>query len=297
VASVDSFKQNLASTFVNAFLNAGFGKDKILGDDAAQWIHKHKEQGKTAATAALGMIQMWDVENGLTKIDQFLYLEDDIKAGALLALGILNSSVRNECDPAQALLTDFMADKNVNIRMNAITSLALAYAGSNRADIIDMILPTLSDTSLGIELIGIAALAVGVIGNEIIVSKCLLIFSLAFAGVASCNDAASSTILEVLMVLDPTLVEKSSFGRFISLGLGLLFLGRQQAADTLVEGLKVVADPIGKQATTLLDICAYAGMFAQIKSSSGGDLNVLTRNGRGAQDPTHAAPVHRPPGP
>lgn len=37
-AALDSARQNLAATFVNAFVNAGFGQDKLVtaGSDAAQ---------------------------------------------------------------------------------------------------------------------------------------------------------------------------------------------------------------------------------------------------------------------
>jgi hypothetical protein len=34
------------------------------------WIFKNKDQGKTAATASLGLISLWDVEGGLPAIDK-----------------------------------------------------------------------------------------------------------------------------------------------------------------------------------------------------------------------------------
>ena len=65
-----------------------------------------------SATASLGLILLWDVDGGLTKIDKYFYSSDDfIKAGALLACGIVSSGVRNECDPALALLTEFSTHK------------------------------------------------------------------------------------------------------------------------------------------------------------------------------------------
>ena len=42
-ANVDSAKQNLAATFVNAFVNAGFGSDKLFEDGS--WIYKNKDHG------------------------------------------------------------------------------------------------------------------------------------------------------------------------------------------------------------------------------------------------------------
>lgn len=48
--AVDSARQNLASTFVNAFVNAGFGQDKLMtvipeGEGSSEnvhWIFKNK---------------------------------------------------------------------------------------------------------------------------------------------------------------------------------------------------------------------------------------------------------------
>lgn len=65
--------------------------------------------GMMSATASLGLILLWDVDGGLTQIDKYLYSSEDfIKSGALLACGIVNSGVRNECDPALALLSDYI---------------------------------------------------------------------------------------------------------------------------------------------------------------------------------------------
>jgi 26S proteasome regulatory subunit N1 len=86
---VDSARQNLASTFVNAFVNAGFGQDKLMTEEGNKWLYKNKEHGMMSAAASLGMILLWDVDGGLTQIDKFLYANEDfIKAGALLAVGM-----------------------------------------------------------------------------------------------------------------------------------------------------------------------------------------------------------------
>ncbi len=47
------------------------------------------------------------------QIDKYLYSpEDPIKSGALLACGIVNCGVRNECDPALALLSDYVGHES-----------------------------------------------------------------------------------------------------------------------------------------------------------------------------------------
>lgn len=47
-ANIDSARANLAGTFVNAFVNAGFGNDKLLveADEGNSWIYKNKDHGK-----------------------------------------------------------------------------------------------------------------------------------------------------------------------------------------------------------------------------------------------------------
>lgn len=38
---------NLASSFVNGFVNAAFGQDKLLTDDGNKWLYKNKDHGIT----------------------------------------------------------------------------------------------------------------------------------------------------------------------------------------------------------------------------------------------------------
>jgi 26S proteasome regulatory subunit N1 len=123
-SNIDSARTNLSSTFVNAFVNAAFCKDKLMitdDDNEPSWIHKTKEHGMISATASLGLICLWDIETGLSLIDKYMYSNDDhIKAGALLAIGILNSGVREESDPALALLSEHLESNNVSIKQAVV---------------------------------------------------------------------------------------------------------------------------------------------------------------------------------
>ncbi|KAK9930037.1 hypothetical protein M0R45_027096 [Rubus argutus] len=51
-------RQNLADTFVNAFVNAGFGQGKLVTVEPSKdhWLFKNKEHGKTSAAASLAII-------------------------------------------------------------------------------------------------------------------------------------------------------------------------------------------------------------------------------------------------
>lgn len=238
---VDSARQNLASSFVNGFVNAAFGQDKLLMEDGNKWLYKNKEHGMLSATASLGLLLLWDVDGGLTQIDKYLYsTEEYIKAGALLACGIVNTGVRNECDPALALLSDYVLHTSNIVRIGAILGLGLAYAGSNRDDVLSLLLPVLSNPKSTMEVVGVAALSCGLIA------------------VASCNSDVTSALLQTLM--EKSEVElKDTFARFLPLGLGLTYLAKQEAVEAVVLALEVLAEPFKSMASTMVEVCAFAG--------------------------------------
>ncbi|XP_005187604.1 26S proteasome non-ATPase regulatory subunit 2 [Musca domestica] len=237
---VDSAKQNLAASFVNGFVNAGFGVDKLLSEDGNKWLYKNKEHGMLSATASLGLILLWDVDGGLTMIDKYLYsTEDYIKSGALLACGIVNCGIRNEVDPAHALLSDYIHNQNTSMRIGAILGLGIAYAGSNRSIVIDT-LKTVFSQQPSVEIMGITALSLGLIG------------------VGSCNAEITEILLQTIMFLTKSDL-KDTFARFLFLGLGFLYLGRQKATEAVMLTLEVVEEPYKSMAMTMVDICAYAG--------------------------------------
>lgn len=56
-AQVDSARQNLAGTFVNAFVNAGFGNDKLMveAEEGQSWIYKNKDHGASYSASNLNV--------------------------------------------------------------------------------------------------------------------------------------------------------------------------------------------------------------------------------------------------
>nr|NVI77523.1 regulatory particle non-ATPase 1 [Cucujiformia] len=181
------------------------------------------------------------VDGGLTPIDKYLYSsEDHIKSGALLACGIVNCGVRNECDPALALLSDYVLHNTNIMRIGAIVGLGLAYVGSNREDVLKLLTPVFSDSKSNMEVIGMAALACGMIA------------------VGSSNHQVTSTIMQTLMEKSESDL-KDTYARFLPLGIGLCLLGKQEGADAILAALEVIPEPFKSMATTMVDICAYAG--------------------------------------
>ncbi|OII70984.1 26s proteasome regulatory subunit S2 [Cryptosporidium ubiquitum] len=106
---LDTAKQNLASTYVNALVNVGFCKDKLIGEDDSSWLYKNKDSGKMAVSASLGVINLWNIDEGLANIDKFQWSDDPfIKAGALIAFGLISIRIKNDCDPSFALLSEYI---------------------------------------------------------------------------------------------------------------------------------------------------------------------------------------------
>ncbi|KAK9447060.1 armadillo-type protein [Limtongia smithiae] len=242
--NIDSAKQNLAASFVNAFVNAGFGKDKLMlvDDEHSSWVYKNRDAGMLSATAGIASVLLWDVEEGLQQLDKFMYSHEEyIKAGSLLGIGIVNTAVHSDdSEPALALLSEFVESRSVPLRLSAIIGLGLSYAGSKRQDLADLILPLVGNSSLSMQISSVAALALG------------LVF------VGSCNADITEAILQTLMEREDFQLS-DKWARFMSLGLGLLYIGKQEAADVIIEALRAIEHPIGRNTQVLVDVCSYAG--------------------------------------
>jgi 26S proteasome regulatory subunit N1 len=80
-----------------------------------------------SASASLGLSLLWDHEIGLGHVDKYTYSSEEyIKAGALLATGMLNCGIRNESDAAKALLMEQLENKSAVLRTMAIVGYVLA---------------------------------------------------------------------------------------------------------------------------------------------------------------------------
>jgi 26S proteasome regulatory subunit N1 len=251
-SSADSARHNLASAFVNAFVNAGFGNDKmmIVEGDQRSWVFKTKEDGMMSTAASVGMLLQWDVEDGLDKIDKFNNsTEELIKAGASLATGILNCGVRMEADPALALLgdADNLQHRSIPMRMASVMGLGLSHAGSNKEDLLELLLPIVEDSSLDMQLSAMAAVSLGMI----------------FVG--SSNHQVSEAIANTLMDEDRQKQMKDKWTRFMALGLALLYFGRQEEVDVILDILKAIDHPMAKPTAVLASVCAWAGTGTVLK--------------------------------
>lgn len=241
-AVLESAKQNLADSFVNAFVNAGFHKDELMTVQDSKWVYKNKEMGMTSTVGSLGALLLWGVEEGLAQIDKYQWSSDPhLKAGALLAFGLVTTGVKNECDPAWALLSEQLEAEDQMLRLAAVVGLGYAYAGSCREDLLENLTPMIVDTSCSIECSAMAAVSLG------------LIF------VSSCNGEVAQAILQTLIerqAVDDAL--SGTWPHFFAVGLGLLYLGQQDACEATLAALDVLSHPLGKYAKLTVESLAFA---------------------------------------
>ncbi|CAN0446828.1 unnamed protein product, partial [Laminaria digitata] len=167
--------------------------------------------------------------------------KDSNKPGAGLAVGILSSGVRNESDPALALLSDHVDSPSHAMRCGACVGLGVAYAGARREDVVELLTPLVANTeNANMVEVGLAALSLGMI----------------FVG--TCNEEVGSVLVQRLMESSDTELEQS-MARLVSLGLGLLFIGKSEKADAMMEIVKTIDHRMGRYTQVVLDTCAYAG--------------------------------------
>jgi 26S proteasome regulatory subunit N1 len=207
--AMNSHRENLATTYVNAFVNAGFGNDKLLVEAAEgqSWIYKNKDTGMKAATASIGLSLLWDGESGIDQIDKYSYSsEEEIKAGALLATGILHAGIRGEPDLAWALLEDHIQSQSKSLKIAAMMGTAVSHANWRREDIATVMLGHIAEES-SLEISAMAALTCG------------------FTYVGSGDGEIASTILQSLMEWEEKDLD-SEWSIFYSVALGLVFLGK-----------------------------------------------------------------------
>jgi len=241
-AVLDSAKQNLASSFVNAFVNAGFCKDELMTVTDAKWVYKNKEHGMMSTVASLGSLYLWGMDEGMGQIDKYQYSTDmHLQAGALMAFGLVATGIRNECDPAWALLGEQLEAENEQLRLSAVVGLGHAYAGTCREDLMENLTPMIVDTACSIEVSAMAAVSLG------------LIF------VSSCSDEVAQAILQTL--IERQAVEGALSGtwpHFFAVGLGLLYLGQQDQVEATLAALDAITHPVGKYAKLTVEGLAFS---------------------------------------
>ncbi|KAL0218515.1 hypothetical protein P9112_004168 [Eukaryota sp. TZLM1-RC] len=217
---VDSAAVNLANTYTNAFVHAGYGQDSVYTDTNAyiNWTSRQKARGVTAAAAGLGLVHLFQPNEGANVIDPILNSSDpQAIAGGLLGIAICHSSFPDEGDVVVALLEDGLSgEKGPECQVMSCLGLGIAYVGTNRDDIAEALTSGLLSGSA--ELSCVCALALGMI----------------FVG--SGNDDVSQLIVSTFFERidsESHLCKDSVLGLMI-LGLSMVFLAKEHEASELL---------------------------------------------------------------
>jgi len=95
----------------------------------------------------------------------------------------------------------------------------------------------------------------------------LTALSCGMIAVGSCNSEVVKEIVEVLHERKENNF-KDPYAKFLPLGLGLCFLGKQTDVDAVTASLEVLPEPFSAMASTLVEVCAYAGTGNVLKIQS-----------------------------
>ncbi|PHU04257.1 26S proteasome non-ATPase regulatory subunit 2 [Capsicum chinense] len=118
--------------------------------------------------------------------------------------------------------------------------LGLAYAGAQNEQIRSILTPILGDNKASLDVIAFAAISLGLVY------------------VGSCNEEIAQAIIFSLMErIESELGDPLS--RLLPLGLGLLYLGKQESVEATAEVSKTFHEKIRKHCDMTLLSCAYAG--------------------------------------
>lgn len=284
---VESARKNLADTIVNAFVNAGFKADKLMTKKPAStegastassssststadnnraalsdWISHNKNCGKISAAASLGLIHLWDADEGMSQCDKFMYSNDPaVVTGGLLGSCVVMSGVRDSNMMVKAIVEDYVFSKEdkdgrkaipVERRMAAVLGLGIAYAGCANNPEEEAVLamltryldPTDEEMWHGVELASYAALALGLV----------------YVGAAAHESNPAELLFNNVMLMSETDLSQP-ITKLLSVGFGLIYLGcGMDAAEAIIECLRLLPDAsMAKYAELTVRTCANAG--------------------------------------
>ncbi|GET90268.1 proteasome regulatory non-ATPase subunit, putative [Leishmania tarentolae] len=232
-------QNNLVCAFVSGLANCGYGTDKFLSDTPA-FFFDQREDRIISTTAALGLLHLWDHTEGLQQIDKYFYSESTyVKAGACLASGIVMCGVKNPFDPALGLLSEQISAQETEVAIGAVLGLGYAYAGTRKEDVKELLIPLLADS------------------EQKLLVQCMAAYALATVFVASADEDISETMMNCLMEVPESKLKEPCM-RYLILALGCMFLGRQEAADTLLDATRALPVAIQRYTEIVVRSCAFA---------------------------------------
>lgn len=244
----DQTKQHLqmAKSFVAGLHNAGIKEDLYYtaprGEDI---IMQTSGNNRAVALASMGMLYLWNIDEGPNKFDKWVQEENNndpyIIMGALTANGIINAAVRSEFDIALPNIEKYIGKEDDRLQIGAIFCAAIAYAGSGRKDVVKLIKPLITAEGTTARVLSFAALAIGLIY------------------IGTMRSGMMSKLVDKIVNLKDTEID-DKYVPLLSLGLGLIFYGRQNECEAVLEILSS-SEPnkVTEFAKVAIITCAYAG--------------------------------------
>ncbi|KAL2128707.1 hypothetical protein VTI74DRAFT_8816 [Chaetomium olivicolor] len=227
-----------AVTFCNAFMNAGTTHDKFFRDNL-DWLGKAVNWSKFTATAALGVIHRGNLSQSRKLLEPYLPKQTGVSSGsifsqggALYAYGLIHAN--HGADALEYLRSMFNAAEEEVIQHGGALGLGIAGMACGNEQIYEELTKVLfQDSALNGEAVG---LAVGLI----------------------MLGTGNAKALETLFTYaHETAHEKIVRG--CALGMALIMYGRQEGADSMIEGLLSDPDPTLRYGGILTVALAYCG--------------------------------------
>lgn len=160
-----------------------------------------------SAVGTLGLIHMWNFGECWTAVQEYYNtVSGYAKAGAFIALGMSASGVWNENDPLMALIEEGLKCQEIITKLGAAIGLGIAYAGSSKNELRQLLEPIINDQNLPMETCVCAAL------------------SAALVHISDCDEDVSNSILTSLMEFTEENLNKP-IAKLFGVAIGLNFLG------------------------------------------------------------------------
>lgn len=234
---------NLSCALASALANCAHGKDVFLTEDAHMKIKYEARPDRVISTvAASGLLHLWDYQVGIQILNNLLDSPNTyIKAGACLGTGIILCGIHSSSyDIASALLPPYITSPNKDVQIGAILGLGYACAGTNSENVKELLSPILADADRPLEV------------------HCMTAYALATVFVGSADEDIAETMMNCLLEI-PEKSLRNVVVRYLILALGCMFLGCQEAADTLIEACSALPLVIRRYTEIVIQSCAFAG--------------------------------------
>ncbi|KAK3305642.1 armadillo-type protein [Chaetomium strumarium] len=227
-----------AVTFCNGFMNAGTTHDKFFRDNL-EWLGKAVNWSKFTATAALGVMHRGNLSQSRKLLEPYLPKQGGVSSGsifsqggALYAYGLIHAN--HGAEALEYLRTMFNAADEEVIQHGGALGLGIAGMACGSEQIYEELIKVLcADSALNGEAVGLSI------------------------GLIMLGTGNAKALESLFSYAHETSHEKIVRG--CALGMALIMYGRQEGADSMIEGLLNDPDPTLRYGGILTVALAYCG--------------------------------------